>query len=52
MNNKIVLITGSSQGIGKTIALKFASLGASVVLNDIPSQEDKLKETKKRNWRE
>ena len=47
MNNKIVLITGSSQGIGKTIALKFASLGASVVLNDIPSQEEKLKEAKK-----
>ena len=47
MNNKIVLITGSSQGIGKTIALKFASLGASVALNDIPSQEENLKETKK-----
>ena len=47
MNNKIVLITGSSQGIGKTIALKFASLGASIALNDIPSQEEKLKETKK-----
>jgi len=47
MNNKIVLITGSSQGIGKTIALKFASLGASVALNDIPSQEENLKATKK-----
>jgi len=47
MNNKIVLITGSSQGIGKTIALKFASLGASIALNDIPSQEEKLKATKK-----
>ena len=47
MNNKIVLITGSSRGIGKTIALKFSSLGASVALNDIPSQEITLKETKK-----
>ena len=47
MNNKIVLVTGSSQGIGKTIALQFASLGASVALNDIPSQEEKLKTTKK-----
>ena len=46
MNNKIVLITGSSQGIGKIIALKFASLGASIALNDIPSQEEKLKATK------
>ena len=38
MNNKVVLITGSSQGIGRIIALKFASLGASVALNDIPPQ--------------
>ena len=47
MENKIVLITGSSRGIGKTIALKFASLGASIALNDIPSQENTLKETKR-----
>ena len=44
--NKIVLITGSSQGIGKTIALKFASLGAKIALNDIPSQEESLKKVK------
>jgi 3-oxoacyl-[acyl-carrier protein] reductase len=43
MKNKIVLITGSSQGIGKAIALKFASLGAKIALNDIPSQEENLK---------
>ena len=41
--DKIVLITGASQGIGKVIALKFASLGAKVALNDIPSQEENLK---------
>jgi len=41
--DKIVLVTGASQGIGKVIALKFASLGAKVVLNDISSQEDNLK---------
>ncbi len=45
-NDKVVLITGSSQGIGKLIALKFASLGATIALNDIPSQEDNLKKTK------
>jgi len=41
--DKIVLITGASQGIGRVIALKFASLGAKVALNDIPSQEENLK---------
>ena len=45
--DKVVLITGSSQGIGKTIALKFSSLGATIALNDISSQELKLKQTKK-----
>ncbi|XOB40242.1 MAG: 3-oxoacyl-[acyl-carrier-protein] reductase [Candidatus Nealsonbacteria bacterium] len=44
--NKVVLITGSSQGIGRAIALKFASLEAEVALNDISSQEDNLKALK------
>ncbi len=44
--NKVVLVTGASQGIGKVIALKLASLGAKVALNDIPSQEENLKKTK------
>lgn len=46
MENKTVLITGSSQGIGKTIALKFASLKADIALNDIESQEENLKKLK------
>jgi NAD(P)-dependent dehydrogenase (short-subunit alcohol dehydrogenase family) len=31
--NKIALITGSGRGIGRAIALQFASLGADVVIN-------------------
>jgi len=44
--DKVVLITGSSQGLGKAIALKFASLGANIALNDIAAQEEKLKKLK------
>lgn len=44
--DKVILITGSSQGIGRAIALKFASLGGKIVLNDIQSQEGDLKKVK------
>ncbi len=46
MKGKTALITGSSQGIGKTIAMKLASLGVDIALNDIPQQEEVLKKTK------
>jgi len=46
MKDKVILITGSSQGIGKAIAFKFASTGARIALNDIQSQEENLKQTK------
>lgn len=44
--DKVILITGASQGIGRSIALKFASLGGKIALNDIKSQEENLKEVK------
>nr|HPM08264.1 SDR family NAD(P)-dependent oxidoreductase [Candidatus Pacearchaeota archaeon] len=44
--DKIVLITGSSQGIGKVIAMYFSKFGAKIALNDIAFQEEKLKQTK------
>jgi enoyl-[acyl-carrier protein] reductase III len=37
--NKIALITGSGRGIGRTIALHFASLGADLVVNFFRNRE-------------
>lgn len=42
--NKVAIVTGSASGIGKAIALKFASEGYKVVLSDL--NEEALKETK------
>ena len=41
--DKVVLITGSAQGIGKTAALAFAREGGIVVLNDV--NKERLNET-------
>lgn len=40
LDGKTALITGSARGLGKAIAIKLASLGANIVLNDIPSSEE------------
>jgi NAD(P)-dependent dehydrogenase (short-subunit alcohol dehydrogenase family) len=38
----IALITGSAQGIGRSIALRLARDGFNVALNDLPNKDAKL----------
>lgn len=46
LKNKVVLVTGSSSGIGKTTAIRFAKEGAKVVVN-YHINEEGAKETQK-----
>lgn len=39
MKNKVAIITGAAQGIGKAIALRLGSSGANVVVSDLNSQK-------------
>jgi len=42
LKDKITLITGSGQGIGKAIAILFAKEGAKLIVNDIDAKKGKL----------
>ncbi|OZC87678.1 SDR family oxidoreductase [Rhodococcus sp. 05-340-1] len=47
LSNKTALITGSARGIGKAIALRYATLGANVVVNysgDVANAEQTVAE--------
>lgn len=52
LGHKVIVITGSSRGLGKALALNFAKAGASVVINYCKSKEnatDLLKEIEEFN---
>lgn len=40
LENKVVLITGASRGLGKAIACKFAEQGANIILNYHTSEQE------------
>jgi len=44
LKNKVALVTGSARGIGKAIAVRYGSLGASVVVN-YSTDEKRAQET-------
>lgn len=47
VEGKHVIVTGSSQGIGRFIALRLASDGYNVCINDIPANEKACEEVVK-----
>ena len=48
LKERIALVTGSANGIGRTIALALAGEGAHVVVNDVPSQQDRANDVSQR----
>lgn len=42
LEGKVSLVTGGARGLGKSIALKLASLGSDVVINDIGGEESAM----------
>ncbi|MBP1608469.1 MAG: beta-ketoacyl-ACP reductase, partial [Acidobacteria bacterium] len=47
LRNKVAVVTGSGQGLGKAFAVNFAEEGARVVVNDLSPQEGTAEKTAK-----
>jgi 3-oxoacyl-[acyl-carrier protein] reductase len=52
LSNRVALVTGSSRGIGKAIALKLAEAGANVAVNDISGDAQKVSEQIRQNGKQ
>jgi len=49
LDEKVAIVTGASQGLGREIAIGLSKVGAKVVATDIKDTSDTIKEIKKQN---
>lgn len=45
LTGKVIIITGSGSGIGRTLALGLSQVGANIVVTDLPDKRDAARET-------
>ena len=51
LDGKTAIVTGAARGIGKAIALKFASEGANIAFTDLVIDEnERIRQKKLKQW--